>query len=39
MEIESNLEWPWVNWTRNIFQNISSLSFIVLKINQGKDHV
>jgi hypothetical protein len=32
MEIGSSFGWTWVNWTRNIFQNISRLSFKVLKI-------
>jgi hypothetical protein len=32
MEIRSNLECTWVNWTRNIFPNIFGLSFEVLKI-------
>jgi hypothetical protein len=36
MEIVSNFEWTWVNWTRNIFPNISRLSFKVLEIKPGQ---
>jgi hypothetical protein len=30
-EIGSNFEWTWINWTRNIFSNISGLSFKVFE--------